>query len=192
MNTSRSYLKGKSVFIVSLVVVSVTIITVYLTGINFNRSLTTNLYLSLSVIAGALFLFMLYGLYTGVGLIDNFPEFRKFRRGDFLATTGSMPDIPATDIGDDEGGIFVAILLWLGAALTFIVLLILLEAMIWVSVFIILAILYWVFFRALKFVFSKAAVTKGDLGISTAYSLGYTCLYTGWIFGIVYLVQVFG
>ena len=192
MNTSRSYLKGKSVFIVSLVVVSVTILTVYLTGINFNRSLTTNLYLSLSIIAGALFLFMLFGLYTGVGLVDNFPEFRKFKRGDYLATTGSLPDLPATDIGDDEGGIFVAILLWLGAALTFIVLLILLEAVIWVSVFIILAILYWVFFRALKFVFSMAAVTKGDLGISALYSLGYTCLYIGWIFGIVYLVQVFG
>ncbi|NDK57621.1 hypothetical protein [Pontibacter fetidus] len=192
MNASRTYMKGKSVFIVSLVVVSITILTVYLSGINYNRSLTTNLYLSLSVIAGALFLFMLYGLYTGVGLVNNFPEFRKFKRGDYLATTGSVPDIPNTDIGDDEGGIFVAILLWLGAALAFIVLLIVLEAMIWVSVFIILAILYWVFFRALKLVFSKAIVTKGNLAISAVYALGYTCLYTGWIFGIAYLVQVLG
>jgi hypothetical protein len=52
--------------------------------------------------------------------------------------------------------------------------------------------LYWVFFRALKFVFSKSTETKGDIGISAFYSLIYTVLYLGWIFGIVYLTEVLG
>ena len=71
-----------------------------------------------------------------------------------------------------------------------IVLLIVLEAVFWFSLFIILAMLYWIFFRALKFVFNKSKDTKGDIGISAVYSLTYTLLYVGWIFGIVYLTEI--
>lgn len=71
-----------------------------------------------------------------------------------------------------------------------IILLILLEAVFWFSLFIILTTLYWVFFRALKFVFSKSKKTKGDLGISAVYSLTFNALYLGWIFGIVYLTEI--
>ena len=37
---------------------------------------------------------------------------------------------------------------------------------------------------------SKSTDTKGDLGISAIYSLTYTVLYLGWIFGIVYLTEI--
>lgn len=72
----------------------------------------------------------------------------------------------------------------------FFFLLIILEAVFWISFFIILAMLYWIFFRALKFVFSKFKETKGKLGISALYSLSYSILYLGWIFGIVYLTEI--
>lgn len=133
---------------------------------------------------------MTYGLYKGIGLIDDFPKFRNFKSGDYLLDSGATPDLPNIDVGDGIGSLVLSILLWIGMTILFVFLLILLEAVFWFSIFIILAMLYWIFFRALKFVFSKSIDTKGDIGISAIYALVYTSLYTGWIFGIVYTTEI--
>jgi len=190
LKSKQPYLKGRSVFIVSLLVIGITILTVYLTGINYNRSLTSNLYLSLGIIATALFLFMTYGLYFGIGLIDNFPKFRNFQTGDLTRSSSPSIDISSIDFGDGIGSLILSILLWIVMSILFVVLLIVLEAVFWFSLFIIFAMLYWIFFRALKFVFKKSIDTKGNIGISAVYSLTYTLLYIGWIFGIVYLTEL--
>jgi len=132
---------------------------------------------------------MTYGLYTGIGLIDNFPKFRNFKTGDLSGASQYM-DTPSINVGNGIGGLILSILLWIGMTILLIVLLIILEAVFWFSLFIILAMLYWIFFRALKFVFNKSKDTKGDIGISAIYSLIYTLLYVGWIFGIVYLTEI--
>lgn len=189
----QEYLKGKSVFIVSLLVIAVTVLTVYLTGINYNRALTVNLYTSLAVIGTALFLFITYGLYKVMDVVDDFPNFRGFKAGDFYS--GHVPldaDIPSTDVGDGWEGIVVSILMWIAMTVLLFVLLIILEVVFWVSLFVILMMLYWLFFRALKLVFSKSKDTQGDIWISALYAFGYTGLYIGWIFGIVYFSEVFG
>jgi hypothetical protein len=191
MKAKQTYLKGKSVFIISLIVIGITFLTVYLTGENYSRTITANLYLSLSIIGTALFLFMTYGLYKGIGLIDNFPETSNYKTGKILTDTGITPDIPSIEVGDGIGGLLVSILLWIGMTILFFILLIVLEAVFWISIFIILAMLYWVFFRALKFVFSKSEDTEGKLETSALYSFGYTALYLGWIFGIVFLTEQF-
>ncbi|MCQ0113046.1 hypothetical protein [Zhouia amylolytica] len=190
MESKLTYLKGKSVFTVSLLVIGITILTVYLSGIHYNRSLTSNLYLSLGIIASALFIFMTYGLYSGIGLIDNFPKFRNFKRGEIFMQSGAFPDLPNTNVGDGIGGLILSIFLWIVMTIIFIVLLIILEAVFWFSLFILLAMLYWVFFRALKLVFKRSKDTKGSVGISIVYSISYTALYKGWIFGIVYLSEI--
>jgi hypothetical protein len=192
LKNKKEYLKGKSVFIVSLFVIGITILTVYLTGENYNRNITSNLYLSLSIIGTALFVFMTFGLYKGIGLIDNFPKFKEFKTGDFIEQSVTVPDLPSIEVEEGIGGLILSIVLWIGMTILIFFLLILLEAIFWISIFIILAMLYWVFFRALKFVFSKSTETKGDIGISAFYSLIYTILYLGWIFGIVYLTEVLG
>ncbi len=133
---------------------------------------------------------MTYGLYKGIGLIDDFPKFKEFKPGETISHSVNTPDLPSIEVGDGIGGLILSILLWIGMTILFIVLLIVLEAVFWFSLFIILAMLYWVFFRALKFVFSKSKDTKGDIGISAVYSLTYTLLYVGWIFGIVYLTEI--
>ena len=192
MKNKKEYLKGKSVFIVSLFVIGITILTVYLTGENYNRNITSNLYLSLSIIGTALFVFMTFGLYKGIRLIDNFPKFKEFKTGDFIEQSVTVPDLPSIEVEEGIGGLILSIALWIGMTILIFLLLILLEAFFWISIFIILTMLYWVFFRALKFVFSKSTETKGDIGISAFYSLIYTILYLGWIFGIVYLTEVLG
>lgn len=192
MKAKQTYLKGKSVFTVSLLVIGITVLTVYLTGENYNRTVTSNLYLSLGIIGTVLFLFMTYGLYYDIRLTNNFPRFKKFKTGNFITSSGTMPDfdMPSIDVGDGVVGIVISILLWIGMAILFLVLLIILEAIFWISIFILIAMLYWVFFRALRFVFSKSQETKRDIGISAIYSLTYTILYLGWIFGIVYLSEI--
>ncbi len=192
MKPKKTYLNGQSVFIVSLLVVGVTLLTVYLTGINYNRSINTNLYLSLGIIGISLLLFLTYGLYKGVEIIDNFPKFRGYTTGDYIPTAGEIPDMDMPTVSSDDGfsGLIVSILLWIVMSVLFFLLLIILEAVFWVSIFIILAMLYWIFFRALRLVFSKATETEGDIGISAIYAFAYTVLYLGWIFGIVYLAEV--
>jgi len=190
MKAKETYLKGKSVFIISLIVIGITILTVYLSGVNYNRSLSSNLYLSLGIIGICLFVFMSYGLYKGVGLIDNFPKYKDFKSGDIISSSGELPDIPNMDIGEEVGGILLSIVLWIAMTIFFVIVLIILEAIFWFSLFVILTMLYWVFFRGLKLVFSKVNETKGNIGTSMIYSLGYTILFTGWIFGITYLVEI--
>lgn len=146
--------------------------------------------MSLGIIATVLFLFMTYGLYSGIGLIDNFPKFKNFKPTDFLSSNGHAPGVDIPSVGDGIGGFILSIILWIVMSILFVVLLIVLEAVFWFSLFIILAMLYWIFFRALKFVFKKSKDTKGDIGISAVYSLTYTLLYVGWIFGIVYLTEI--
>lgn len=193
LKPKQEYLKGKSVFIVSLLAIGLTVLIVYFSGINFNRALTTNLYTSLAIIGTALFLFLTYGLYKGVDVVDDFPKYRNFKSGEFYS--GELPldvGIPDADVGDGCEGVVVAILTWIAITIVLFLFLILLEVVFWVSLFVIIMMLYWLFFRALKLVFSKSKDTQGDFGISALYAFGYTALYIGWIFGIVYLSEIFG
>lgn len=175
-----------------MVIVGITFLTVYLTGVRYDRAIATNTYLSLTIIAVVLFLFMVYGLYTGVGLIDNFPSRERYRPGRILSNLGSWSDLPSPDGGDGIGGFLISVVLWIAIALVCIVLLILLEVMFWVSIFVILAMLYCMFFQALKQVFDRSDETKGNVVASMVYALRYTLLYTGWLFGVVYLAEVLG
>lgn len=102
MKGKKTYLRGKSVFTVSLLVIGITILTVYLTGENYNRTVTSNLYLSLSIIGTALFIFMTYGLYNGIGLRNDFPKFKNFKTGDIISSAGEFPDWEIPNIESDD------------------------------------------------------------------------------------------
>ncbi|WP_232731488.1 hypothetical protein [Tenacibaculum sp. SZ-18] len=94
------------------------------------------------------------------------------------------------EVGDGISGIIVSIVLWIVMSIVFVLLLALLEVVFWFSLLIILGMLYWLFFRALKLVFNKSNETKGSIQRAIFYVLSYTSMYVGWLFGIVYLVQV--
>lgn len=187
MKATQTYLRGKSVFIVSLVVIGLTFFTVYFTGKDLERSLQSNFYISLGIISASLFLFMTYGLYFGIGLIDNFPKSYKPRA--FLTNSNVFPEMPNIEVGEGIGGLVISILLWISMTILFVILLFFFEAIILFAVFIILGMLYWVFFRALRFVFNKSGEMKGKLIPSIIYALGYTVVYIAWIFGIVYITE---
>lgn len=188
----KSYFKGKTVFIISILIITTTFLSVWLNGMSYNRGITTNLYLSLSIIGVILFLFMTYGLYTGAGLKDNFPKFRSYTKGEFFGdgTPGNF-EIPTSAVGDGIAGILISILLWILMTVAMILLFILLEALFWFTLFILILMLYWVFFRALKLVFNRSGKTVGNIVLSMSYSFTYTILYLGWILVIAFLADTF-
>lgn len=167
LKPAKTYLKGQSVFIVSIIVIVLTIITVYINGENHSRSITYNFYISLAIIGTVLFLFMTYGLYKGIGLKDNFPNFKSYEMGNYIPSSGDVPDIPFFEGGEGIGGLIMSILIWIGMTILFFLLIILLEIAFWFTIFIVIMMLYWLFFRALKLVFNKAPITQGNIGIST-------------------------
>ncbi|GAA4371648.1 hypothetical protein GCM10023186_00290 [Hymenobacter koreensis] len=57
----------------------------------------------------------------------------------------------------------------------------------WVVFLVFAAMLYWIFFRALRLVFRHSAECKGQLGKSIRYGLIYTLLYNGWLYSIILL-----
>jgi len=192
MKPNKTYLKGKSVFIVSLVVIVVTALTVYLSGINYHRSMTNNFYISLGIIAITLFSFLSYGLYKGIDLDDNYPKLKGFKLKKSLARQLDIGDVPHFDVGAGEGigGIIISILMWLIISVVLIVLLVFLQTVVWFSILLILAMLYWIFFRAMRLVFSKGTTTEQNVQRSLTYAFSYTILYIGWLFVIVYLTTI--
>lgn len=190
MKSRKTYLKAKSVFIVSLIVIGLTISIVYLTGLKFDRTIESNSYYSLTIIGLSLVMFMTYGLYNGIDLLNNYPVFKKYRRGAIFDIASPFPEeTPDLDIGDGIEGIIMSILIWIGMTILFIVLLFLVEAIFWFSIMVLIAMLYWVFFRALKLVFSKSNETEGKIGLSLIYSISYSALYIGWLYAVVYLAE---
>ncbi len=135
---------GKSVFTVSLVVIGITVLIVYLTGQNDQRTLTSNIYLSLSIIGTALFLFMTYGLHKGVGLRDDFPKFQNLKSGSLIQDVTPDFDAPSFNVGDGIGGIILSVLLWIGMTILIIVLLVFLEAVFWFCFYTILTFKWYV------------------------------------------------
>ena len=75
---------------------------------------------------------MTYGLFSGIGLIDNFPKFRNFKTGDLTSASPHI-DIPSIDVGNGIGGLILSIALWIAMSILFVVLLIVLEAVFWFS-----------------------------------------------------------
>ncbi|WP_420570853.1 hypothetical protein [Kordia sp.] len=191
MKPQKTYLKGKSVFIVSLLVIVVTALTVYFTGFHYHRSITANFYMSLGIIAAVLFLFLTYGLYKGITLKDNFPKLESFEFKNGFSKNIFTGNSSGFEIGEGIEGIIISIVVWIVFSIVLVFLLIILETVLWFSIALILAMLYWVFFRAMRLVFSKASQTQGDLGVASLYAFGYTLMYTGWIFGIVYITTIF-
>lgn len=185
----RLVLKGKTVFIIALVATGLTVLTVYLTGINYNRSLTTNLYLSLGLISMSLFLFLTFALYRGTKLINNYPKFQNYEPGTIMSNA-TLPEFGGIDGGDGIGGLIASIFLWITITIAILVLLILFEALFWLSLFVIFASLYWIFARALRVVFYQGRRTNGDLSASVVNALTYTVLYTAWLFGIAVIIDL--
>jgi hypothetical protein len=181
-------------FVLTIVVVSLTVLSVWLSGMEQHRTLFANSILTTTFLSIAFFLFLSIGLYNGVKLkddignmIDNFKidKLPNILDGTKL-TTGELPDLDF-----DEGiigviiGIIVSILAWILVSFLILLLLWIFSNVLWGSVLALMAMLYWILFRALRLVFKNSNKCKGKLTTSLLYGLSYTVLYNFWIYGIM-------
>lgn len=193
---ARSYrlLSAGNVALVSGVVVALTTVAVWLFGLGQHRSLFANSLISTTILFAAFFLFITVGLYHGVKLRDDVGRLTdRISRKHFPGTSG-LESLPNFDLSDSHGilGILAALVLAVLVAIVAVFLVWLVGAVLWTGILIFAAMLYWVFFRALRLVFKNSNRCRGRLGASLGQGLWHASLYTVWIYAIIYAAHYLG
>jgi hypothetical protein len=165
---------------------------VYLVGVQFHKSVYFNSFVSLSILSGIFFLFLVYGLYHG---FDVKPTIKRLedKFGFVQPSPSSAPvnfDLPDADLGDGIEGIIAGIILWIGMAILTFLLLFFLETIVWAGILIAIGSIHWIFYRAIRLVLKRSGTTRGNLIKSIRVSAYYTMIYVGWIYGTVYALYV--
>lgn len=170
---------SRSIFAVSLFVMTITVLAVWLLGLGSHQTLFVNSLWSVSLLSGFFLLFIVAGLYRGIKLRDDVGRITdRFR----YRSWGDLSGLDLSDgCGDELGGIFA----WIFAAIAAVLLILLLGNVLWWLILVFAAMLYWIFFRALRLVFRKSPVCRGHLLKSIGYGLWYTLLYNCWIYAVI-------
>ncbi len=185
----RKLIIATPAFILSLLSGLVIITGIWLLGLKEHSTLYHNALLSTGTLSFGFFLFLSIGLYQGIKLKDELGDithkisFGKYR--DFSFNLLELPDVA----GEGLIGIIVCIIavVVLSALLTF--LLWLLGNVLVVFFLLLTAGLYRVFFRGLRYVFRHGVQCRGRLQRSIIYGLGYTGLYSCWIYGLIFVLH---
>ena len=188
MKKTKTYrlIESKDVFKISLIVTALTILGVYFWGLGQHNTFFENSIISTTILSIAFFSFITIGLFNGVKLKDNLGEIiDKFKKIDTsnvdFASSGPI------DVGEGIAGIILSIVLWIVMAIVFAIALWIFSNVLVIVILTFIAMLYWVFFRALRLVFKNSNKSKGDLLESMKWGFTYTILYNFWIYGIFIL-----
>jgi hypothetical protein len=189
---TRTYrlVHAKTVFAITLLVIALTILSVYFWGLGKHHTFFYNSLAYTTILSVAFFLFIPVGLYHGIKLKDNLGKVTdKMRLPDSLDLSPAGDAGPLLVAADDVPGILFGVLLWIVWGVVF-------AAALWIFdngvLFVVAAfvgMLYWIFFRALRLVFRNAKRCKGKLWESVRVGFAYTCLYNVWIYGIFMLAE---
>jgi hypothetical protein len=189
---TRTYrlVNAKTVFVVTLLVIALTILSVYFWGLGKHHTFFYNSLASTTILSAAFFLFITVGLYQGIKLKDNLGKVTdKVRLPDSLDLSSAGDAGPLLEAADDVPGIIVGVLLWIVWGVVFAVALWIFGNGVLLVVAAFVGMLYWIFFRALRLVFRNAKRCKGKLWESVRVGFAYTCLYNVWIYGIFMLAE---
>ncbi|KIA98831.1 hypothetical protein OA93_08075 [Flavobacterium sp. KMS] len=184
-------LNSKNIFIITLIVISLTILSVWLFGLGNHNSVFENSLLSTTILSLAFFLFISIGLYRGVKIKDNLGKITdrfESKKLDFLrdlAAEGSLSSAP--DVGEGILGALIGLILWFFMAIIISYLFWAFGAIIWISILTFIAMLYWIFFRALRLIFKKSSICKDSYSKSFFYGFSFTILYNFWIYIIIFM-----
>ena len=194
ISKNRKLISTKNLFSISLIVITLTILSVWFYGLGKHNTVIENSLMSTSILSIAFFLFISIGLYNGVKLKDtigNLTDSFDAKKLEYLKdlSSSSGPDI--FDVDEGIFGIIFSIILWIIATLVISYLFFILGAIIWLSVLTFLGMLYWIFFRALRLIFKKSSICSQNIELSIYYALIYTFLYNFWIYGILFLTEYF-
>lgn len=178
--TPRTYqlVTTKLIFTVSVIIMLLTILFVWLFGLGSHRSLFENSIISTWILTTALYAFLFVGLYKGFKLKDNLGKVTRT----FTYDKVSPPSEFLIEIADSHVGAIIALILMSG---TFLVLLANMLVALWTGILVFAAVLYWVYYRAIRFAFKWSKVCKGHIGKSLLYGFVFTAFYSIWFYGII-------
>jgi hypothetical protein len=178
----------KDVFTISLIVIALTILGVYFWGLGRHNTFFENSIISTTILSIAFFSFITIGLYNGIKLKDDLGQIvDKFKPVDATELSVNLTSSEPVDVGEGIVGIILSILLWILMAIVFSIALWIFSNVLVIIILTFIAMLYWIFFRALRLVFKNSNKSKGDLIESIKWGLTYTILYNFWIYGIFFL-----
>lgn len=181
------FITTKSAFTVTLIVITLTIFIVWQQGLHLERSVLRNSLLSTSILSSLLFLFILIGLYKGFKLKDNLGKITDSFKTD---TDSNLLDwMPSFEDGIDFGDGCAEAMIWILVSIALTILLFIFGTIIWFSILLLLAILYWIFFRALRLVFKCSPMCQGNLILSVRYAFSYTALSTLWLIILLFFLE---
>ena len=185
--SNPNYLTTKSAFVISIIVIFLTIIGVWLFGVGSHHTVYENSILSTTILSISFFLFITYGLYKGVKLRDDLGRITdkvKFNNLPDVSGGFEFPEeIP--DAGEGIGGVILGIIAWLAFSILLLILIWFFGVVLWTMILVFAAMLYWIFYRALRLVFKHSGKCKGKLMLSAGYGFVYTILYNFWIYALL-------
>jgi hypothetical protein len=185
----------KTIVRISFLVAALTLISVYFWGLGQHRTFFENSMISITILAVVFFLFISIGLYRGINVVHETHDekvsptsnLNSIHTTSDLATSFDAPDIHID--GDDLGSILVSILLWIGWAILVAVAVWFFSEVILVAISSFAAMLYWIFFRALRLIFKNSKQCRGNIWESARNGAFYTVLYNFWIYGIFFFLE---
>lgn len=188
----ESLIETKYLFYSTLAVITIVIISVWLSGKGDHRSLFQNSIVSTSILAGVFFLFITLGLYYGLKLKDNVGNIVNRER--IRKYTDKAPEISSFDfdppvVGDGIGSAILSVIVWILFSIVLIFLSYFLGLFFWSALLVLAAMLYWIFFRAIRLVFKNSGKCKGNIIKSLGFGIFYSFLYVFWIYGIIFLIN---
>jgi len=188
----RLFLETKLLSFSTLGIIVLVILSVWFSGKGSHRSLFQNSILSTSILAVAFFLFISLGLYYGLKLKENvgniFNKQGLEKYSDNAPAVGSF-DFDPPVVGDSMAAAILSVVLWFVLTIILVILLYFLGFLFWAAVLFLIAMLYWIFFRALRLVFKNSGKCKGNLLKSLGFGIFYSFLYISWIYGIIFLAN---
>jgi hypothetical protein len=188
----KTFLESKILFYSTLTIISLVIACVWFSGKSFHRSLFQNSILSTSILAGSFFLFISLGLYYGLKLKDNVGSIlnkERLKRFSDKTPTFDGFEFDPPSVGDGIGGAILSIVLWIVFSIVLVFLSYFVGLFFWSALLFFTAMLYWIFFRALRQVFKNSGKCKGDILKSFGFGFFYSFLYVSWMYGIIYLIK---
>lgn len=157
----------------------------YVLNLTTVHSLYVNILAILSTLTIVLLMCITWGLYRGIKIKDSMGSLKRH------IDMTKIPDLSGVNFGElpsylgdfaeGLGGFLLALLA--GVVIVAVCWAFILIS--WFSLVALAAMLYWIFYRALRLVFRYSLLCKGSLKRSIMYSSVFTLLYVGWIYGVV-------
>lgn len=186
-SSDKRLVRSRAIFIVTIIVIVLTVISIWLFGLGQHKTIFHNALLSISILSIAFFLFLTIGLYKGIKLMDDIGKITDRIKIDKMPDLSSGLELPSDipEVGEGIVGVIVGILMWFLFSMLLLLFIWLFGIFFWTIILVFAAMLYWIFFRALRLVFKNSKKCKNNLTSSIAYGLGYTILYNFWMYGII-------